>query len=119
GNLGCLVEGSTVTTLEGIKTIESLEPGDEVLSYDEKTGQLCFRPVVATRFSGYQPVHTVSVGERKLQVTANLPFLSYVYNPLAESESERYQLGYVRADQLKEAVVPRLVTEYDAPLPQG
>lgn len=108
-NLGCLAEGSTVTTPEGIKTIESLNVGDRVLSYDEATGKLCFRTVTAKRFSGHQPVHTVAVGERRLQVTANHPFYSYHYNPDNAKKSGRYRFGYVRADELKEAIVPRKV----------
>jgi Fe-S cluster assembly scaffold protein SufB len=102
-NLGCLVEGSTVTTPDGIKSIESLEVGDKVLSYDESAGEFCFRPVAAKRFSGYQPVHTVSIGERKLTVTANHPFYSYVYDPV-----DGYRTAYVRADHLKEAIIPRV-----------
>src|SRR5882762_4432360 len=52
GNLGCLAEGSTVTTPEGVKTIESLNVGDKVLSFDEQAGQLVFRAVKGKRFSG-------------------------------------------------------------------
>ncbi len=115
GNLGCLIEGSTVTTPQGLKEIQELEVGDEVLSYDEKTGQLCFRPVAAKRFSGYQPVHTVSVGKRQLQVTANHPFYSYVYNPDAPKKLGRYQLGYVRADHLEKAIIPRTSLDYGTP----
>jgi Fe-S cluster assembly scaffold protein SufB len=103
GNLGCLAEGSTVTTPNGIKTIESLDEGDQVLSYDEKSGQMVFRRVVAKRFSGYQPVHTVSVGERKLQVTANHPF----YSPLGALNEDTDSIrGYVRADHLTHALIP-------------
>src|SRR5690349_1591578 len=115
GNLGCLVEGSTVTTPDGVKTIESLEIGDQVLSYDESKGEMCFRPVTAKRFSGLQPVHTVSVGERKLQVTANHPFYSYSYDGDAPKKLGRYRLGYVRVDHLQEAIVPRMSIEYGAP----
>ncbi|MCS6848259.1 MAG: Fe-S cluster assembly protein SufB [Candidatus Roseilinea sp.] len=115
GNLGCLAEGSTVITPEGLKTIESLNVGDQVLSYDERAGQLCFRRVLAKRFSGYQRVHTVSVGERKLRVTANHPFYSYVYDPSAAKKSGRYRLAYVRADHLNQAIVPRTSLDYGAP----
>ncbi len=115
GNLGCLAEGSTVTTPEGIKKIESLEPGDHVLSYDQESGKLCFRRVAAKKFSGYQPLHTVSVGERKLQVTANHPFYSYVYDADAPKKLGRYQLAYVRADHLSEAIIPRTSSDYGAP----
>ncbi len=115
GNLGCLAEGSTVTTPEGVKRIEKLEVGDRVLAYDDRAGQLCFRPVLAKRFSGYQPVHTVSVGERKLRVTANHPFYSYVYDGAAPKKLGRYQLAYVRADHLQEAIVPRTALDYGQP----
>ncbi|NCP16546.1 hypothetical protein GW866_05815, partial [bacterium] len=114
-NLGCLAEGSTVTTPVGIKTIESLRVGDQVLSYDETEGQLCFRTVNAKRFSGNQPVHSVSVGERRLQVTANHPFYSYHYNPDMAKKSRRYRLGYVRADHLERAILPRTSLDYGRP----
>src|SRR2546422_1842943 len=37
GNLGCLEEGSLVTTPSGTKPIEALTVGEKVLSYDEQT----------------------------------------------------------------------------------
>jgi Fe-S cluster assembly scaffold protein SufB len=114
-NLGCLAEGSTVTTPTGIKAIESLVVGDRVLSYDEAKGKLCFREVTAKRFSGNQPVHAVSIGERKLRVTANHPFYSYLYYPDQPRKSGRYHLGFVRADQLKEAILPRTSLDYGQP----
>jgi Fe-S cluster assembly scaffold protein SufB len=114
-NLGCLAEGSTVTTPEGIKTIEDLNVGDQVLSYDESAGELTFRKVMAKRYSGEQPVHTVSVGERKLRVTANHPFYSYLYDAEKARKSGRYQFAYVRADQLKEAIIPRTSIDYGVP----
>jgi Fe-S cluster assembly scaffold protein SufB len=103
GNLGCVKQGTIVTTPEGVKPIESLEVGDKVLSYDESAGELTFRAVTAKRFSGYQPVHTVTAGERTLQVTANHPFYTYLEAP---DQPERYRLGYVRADHLRKAIVP-------------
>ncbi len=114
-NIGCLEEGSTVTTPEGIRAIESLTAGDQVLSYDDKTGQFVFRTVLAKRFSGYQPVHTVSVGKRQLRVTANHPFYSFTYNPHVPRKLGRYNLGYVRADHLKKAIIPRVSVDYGVP----
>jgi Fe-S cluster assembly scaffold protein SufB len=115
GNLGCLAQGSTVTTPAGTKAIEDLQVGEQVLSYNESTGKLCFRTVNAKRFSGMQPVQTVSIGERKLHVTANHPFFSYTYNPEAARKLGRYRLAYVRADHLKEAIVPRTSIDYGTP----
>jgi Fe-S cluster assembly scaffold protein SufB len=114
-NIGCLQAGSTVTTPNGIKPIEAVEPGEKVLSYDERAGQLTFQTVTAKRFSGYQPVHTVKVGERRLNVTANHPFYSYTYQPEAPRKLGRYALAYVRADELKEAIIPRTSLDYGAP----
>jgi Fe-S cluster assembly scaffold protein SufB len=115
GNLGCLAEGSTVTTPEGVKAIEDVQVGEQVLSYDEASGELCFRTVRAKRFSGHQPVHTVKLGGRQLRATANHPFYSYTYNPQNARKSGRYELGYVRADQLSKAIVPKGSIEYGKP----
>src|SRR5262249_41216286 len=64
GNIGCLAQGSRVTTPGGVKPIELVVPGDQVLSYDEQAGRLCFRTVTAKRFSGYQQVREVRSGRR-------------------------------------------------------
>ncbi len=112
GNLGCLAEGSTVTTPAGVRPIEALEVGDEVLSFDEASGQLVFRKVLAKRFSGYQRVREVSYGERRLRVTDNHPFYSYLYTPERAKKLGRYQLAYVRADHLSQAIVPRRSVDF-------
>ena len=96
GNIGCLAEGSRVTTPGGTKPIELVMPGDEVLSYDEAAGSLCWRRVTAKRYSGEQPVRDVRMGSRRLRVTDNHPFYSFVHGGL----------GYVRADRLHKAIVP-------------
>jgi Fe-S cluster assembly scaffold protein SufB len=117
GNLGCLAEGMTVTTPSGVRLIETLEVGDEVLSFDETSGQLVFRKVLAKRFSGYQPVREVAHGERRLRVTDNHPFYSYIYTPERPRKLGRYQLAYVRADQLRQAIVPRRSVDFGSPYP--
>lgn len=115
GNLGCLAAGSTVTTPTGVKPIESLQVGEQVLSFDEQAGQLVFRTVKGKRFSGMQPVHTVASGERKLQVTANHPFYSYVTRTDDTRPEGLAQLAYVRADHLQEAIIPRTSIDYGQP----
>jgi Fe-S cluster assembly scaffold protein SufB len=115
GNIGCLAQGSTVTTPAGTKPIELLTPGEEVLSYDEATGRLCFRTVTAKRFSGHQPVREVRVGERSLRVTDNHPFLSYLYEAERPKKLGRYELGYVRAAALEQAIVPVTSIDYGHP----
>ncbi len=115
GNIGCLAEGSTVTTPGGPKPIELVTPGDQVLSYDEAGGELVFRTVLAKRFSGDQAVRTVRSGVRELRVTDNHPFLSYTYDPTRPKKLGRYELGYVRADQLTSAIVPTASLDYGEP----
>jgi Fe-S cluster assembly scaffold protein SufB len=115
GNIGCLAQGSRVTTPAGVKPIELVSPGDQVLSYDEASGELCFRTVTAKRFSGYQPVREVRTGQRSLRVTDNHPFLSYTYDPERPKKLGRYELGYVRSDHLSEAIVPISSIDYGHP----
>jgi Fe-S cluster assembly scaffold protein SufB len=112
GNLGCLAEGSTVTTRGGVKPIELVVPGDEVLSFDEAAGELCFKRVTAKRNSGVQRVREVSNGVRRLLVTDNHPFYSYTYDEARAKKLGRYELAYVRADQLSEAIVPATSVDY-------
>jgi Fe-S cluster assembly scaffold protein SufB len=115
GNIGCLAQGSRVTTPSGVKPIELVTPGDQVLSYDENRGELCFRTVTAKRFSGYQNVRTVKSGARTLRVTDNHPFYSPVYEPEKPKKLGRYHLGYTRADQVEHAILPRTSIDYGLP----
>ena len=115
GNIGCLAQGSTVTTPSGPKPIELVTPGEQVMSYDHDLGELCWRAVTAKRFSGHQPVREVSIGERRLLVTDNHPFLSYTHDASAPKQLGRYTLAYVRADQLTQAIVPATSLDYGTP----
>ena len=115
GNIGCLAEGSRVTTPGGTKPIELVMPGDEVLSYDEAAGSLCWRRVTAKRYSGEQPVRDVRVGSRRLRVTDNHPFYSYAYDASLPKKLGRYSLAYVRADKLDKAIVPISSLDYGEP----
>ncbi len=98
-----------------MKPIELVVPGEEVLSYDEASGELCFRRVTAKRFSGNQAVREVRVGERRLHVTDNHPFYSWTHDPERAKKLGRYQLAYVRADELSQAIVPRTSIDYGTP----
>jgi Fe-S cluster assembly scaffold protein SufB len=109
GNLGCLAEGSLVTTRSGPKPIELVQPGDEVMSWDESIGAFVWSPVTAKRYSGEQAVREIRTGVRRIKVTDNHPFYS-VFGPSAGSESGG-PTGYVRADQLDEVLVPRVAAQ--------
>lgn len=43
----CFVAGTEVQTARGLRKIETILPGDLVLSKDIATGELCFKPVIA------------------------------------------------------------------------
>ncbi len=115
GNLGCLAEGSQVTTPAGVKAIEDLTPGEQIASYDDTTGDLVWRTVLGKKFSGHQPVREVKVGARSLRVTDNHPFYSFTYDESAAKKLGRYDLAYVRADHLERAIVPVTSLDYGAP----
>ena len=44
----CFVAGTDVMTADGLKDIETIVPGDMVLSRDPETGQQCYKPVLQT-----------------------------------------------------------------------
>jgi hypothetical protein len=44
--MSCFAAGTAVRTIDGLRTIESIRPGDLVLSQDEKTGTISYNPVV-------------------------------------------------------------------------
>ncbi len=47
-SMDCLAAGTMVWTLDGHKAIEKVQLGDQVLSQDPDTGELAYRPVLAT-----------------------------------------------------------------------
>ncbi len=116
GNIGCLAEGSLVTTRSGPMPIEFVQPGQDVMSWDEEAQRFIWSPVTAKRFSGDQPVREVRTGERRIRVTDNHPFFSYRYDPERARKLGRYELDYIRADELSEAIVPRTSLDYGEPM---
>lgn len=74
--LCCFVAGTPISTIDGLKPIEEIKVGDEVLSYNEQTGQVEYKAVVET-FERYEKeILRISVdGEgESLGVTAEHPF---------------------------------------------
>jgi Fe-S cluster assembly scaffold protein SufB len=106
-NLGCLASGTRLTTPEGPKNIEDIAVGEEILSWDEENGKLTYKPVTAKKDSGYQKVRRISDGQRSILATSNHPFYSWQYNSSRPKKLGRYQLDYVRADEIDQVLVPR------------
>ena len=90
----CFVAGTLVLTTKGKQAIESLKPGDRVLSWDEETGEVIERQVTEW-YRREAPVNVdIFVGVEKISCTLDHPF--WVNGK-----------GWVRASQLKSGMVLR------------
>ena len=111
GNIGCLAAGlAGHDPGRGEADRAGQSPGDQVLSYDEASGELCFRTVTAKRFSGYQPVREVRTGQRSLTRHRQPP----VPTPTPTTRSGRRSWAatssaYVRSDHLERGDRPDFV----------
>ncbi|MBI4748210.1 MAG: Hint domain-containing protein [Acidobacteria bacterium] len=87
----CFAAGTPVQTRDGQRNIEDLRVGDEVLSYNEQTGQTEYQPITALYAHQNALVLNVTVeGEPEpLKVTPEHPFLAYrARNDLSSEESD-------------------------------
>jgi len=112
-NSGCIAEGSLVYTPDGPRKIEDMQVGDQVISFDDETGDLCFRKVSGKKFSGVRPVMEVKSGARRILVTENHPFYAWKYYPDRPRKLRRYEYAWVRADELQgKALLPRTMPDF-------
>lgn len=70
----CFVAGTPVHTRQGIRPIERIKPGDEVLSRDEITGQQTYKRVVQTFVKTTTRLVKVFAGNDTLLTTPEHPF---------------------------------------------
>ncbi len=71
----CFPRGTTVWTLTGSSPIENVKPGDRVLSQHPATGELSYKPVIATTTRRPQALTRISLGSEVLAATRGHPFL--------------------------------------------
>jgi RHS repeat-associated protein len=91
----CFVAGTPVLTKDGLKPIEEIRVGDEVLSFNEKTQQLEYKAVVQT-FERYEKdILRISVeGEaERLGVTPEHPFYVRVHRARGDLSGEADEEG--------------------------
>ncbi len=74
----CFTAGTKVKTDQGEKNIEDIKVGDQVLSKDEKTGEVKYKVVTATFNHETNEIYQIHIGNQKIESTYNHPF--YVKN---------------------------------------
>jgi hypothetical protein len=72
--ISCFPTGTPVLTLAGARSIESVRPGDRVLSQHLETGELTFQPVQATTLRPPAPLLEFKLGSNSLRATRGHPF---------------------------------------------
>lgn len=70
----CFVEGTQVCTSNGNKSIEDINVGDYVLSFDEKTGKQSYNKVLDTYSRSVDKLCEVTVGSTVITSTLNHPY---------------------------------------------
>lgn len=71
---GCLPEGTSITTKDGVKPIEEIKVGDLVLSKETSSGLQSYKPVEKL-YSGYSDeIFSLSIGNKTIETTGNHPF---------------------------------------------
>lgn len=71
---GCLPEGTSITTAEGIKPIEDIQIGDLVLAKDPYTGIQAYKPVEHLFSNESDEIFTIEIGNTLIETTGNHPF---------------------------------------------
>jgi hypothetical protein len=65
----CLVAGTLIWTEQGKVAIEKLRVGDQVLARDINTGELAYKPVLATTVRPKKPLKLLTVGDEVFETT--------------------------------------------------
>jgi hypothetical protein len=70
----CFARGTKVWTLTGPRAIDSIKPGDRVLSQNPDSGELAFKPVLAVTYRPPSVRVTIGVAGEKIMATLGHPF---------------------------------------------
>ena len=120
GNLGCLAEGTKISTNPGLKSIEDISSGDKIISLNEQSMKLEVRKVLGTKFSGIQETYRVVLenGKREVIATKNHPFLTIDYHKQRPKKLGRYSLNWLPLANLSEGsflVAPKEMPDLGMP----
>lgn len=88
----CFIAGTKILTPEGLRNIEDLEKGDEVLSFDESSGEVVVGEIEHTTRTAQHEYGILLLSDgTELSVTANHPF--YLPQQKAWLEAARIERG--------------------------
>ena len=85
----CFAAGTLVATRAGLKPIEDIEVGDEVLAYDEETGEQAYKPVVQLFRNETKEWYHVRINDEEIICTGGHPF--YILNAEVSRKSVLYE----------------------------
>lgn len=72
----CVVSGTMISTPKGQVPVEQIRDGDEVIAYDNSSGQLVVAVVSGTASREVDEVLEIQVGDTVLRVTAEHPIMT-------------------------------------------
>ena len=88
-NPACFIAGTLVLAKEGKKAIESIEPGDEVLAYDEQSGDMQYKKVARVFRNTTDKWYHLTVDGEEIVCTPLHPF--YVLSADEKRNTVRYE----------------------------
>lgn len=94
----CFVKGTLVHTKDGLKPIEEIKAGDEVLSYNEKTKQTEYKPVVETDVRQTEQLVKLQIANeaKAIETTPEHPFYVRIHrarDSISDDEGEWREAG--------------------------
>ena len=89
----CFIAGTLVLTTEELKSIEEIQVGDEVLAYEEETGEQAYKPVIRLFRNTTEEWYHIRVNGEEIVCTGGHPF--YVLN--AEEDRKFVEFEGVKA----------------------
>ncbi len=70
----CFTAGTKVQTDKGEKNIKDIKVGDKILSKNEQTGEISYKPVMVTFDDETDEIYKINVGDQTIESTFNHPF---------------------------------------------